>query len=156
MHERNIGAELGMLNNLLRRQMACMVSPEEADVTGMQAMIIHHLLSCRDAGDCFQKDIETQFRIRRSTATGMLKLLESRGFIIREPVKYDARLKRLVLTEKSRALDEHIRRKIKHAEEVMSRDIPIDELDTWFRVCDRIRTNLEHYQMTHRRESNDT
>jgi len=156
MYERNIGAELGMLNNLLRRQMACMASPEEADVTGMQAMIIHHLLGCRDTGDCFQKDIETQFRIRRSTATGMLKLMESRGFINREPVEYDARLKRLVLTEKARALDERIGREIRHTEEVMSSGIPKEELDTWFRVCDRIRTNLEQYQMTHRRENNDT
>ncbi len=155
MCERHIGTELGMLNNLLRRQMACMASPEEAGVTGMQAIIIHHLLGCRDAGDCFQKDIETQFRIRRSTATGMLKLMESRGFISREPVEHDARLKRLVLTDKARALDESIGREIKRTEAIMSNGIPKDELDTWFRVCDRIRTNLEQYQMTHRRESND-
>ena len=39
-----IGAEIGMLHNLLRRQMACMTekTANAANVTGMQAMIVHH------------------------------------------------------------------------------------------------------------------
>ena len=41
-----IGAEIGMLHNLLRRQMACMTekTANAANVTGMQAMIVHHLI----------------------------------------------------------------------------------------------------------------
>jgi len=159
MDERSIGVELGKLNNLLRRQMACMaVSFEETDVTGMQAMIIHHLLNCK--GERFQKDIETQFRIRRSTATGMLKLMEQHGLIRREPVEYDARLKRLALTDKARALDECIGRKLDHMESVMGRGIDKAELDTWFKVSRHIRMNLEknqeHNQNRDRRNIDDT
>ncbi len=144
MSEKFIGAELGMLNNLLRRQLACM--NEEEELTGMQAMLIHHLMCREKDGDCFQKDLETTFRMRRSTATGMLKLMERHGLISREPVEYDARLKKLMLTDKARKLDKSIFRNLRNVESVMSKGINRDELETWFRVCGMIRLNLEQYQ----------
>ena len=50
-----IGAEIGMLHNLLRRQMACMTekTANAANVTGMQAMIVHHLIIHEKQGDIF-------------------------------------------------------------------------------------------------------
>ena len=94
-----IGAEIGMLHNLLRRQMACMTekTANAANVTGMQAMIVHHLIIHEKQGDIFQKDLENAFQMRRSTATGILQLMEQHGIIRREPVEHDGRLKRLVL-----------------------------------------------------------
>lgn len=105
-----IGAEIGMLHNLLRRQMACMTekTANAANVTGMQAMIVHHLIIHENQGDIFQKDLENVFQMRRSTATGILQLMEQHGIIRREPVEHDGRLKRLVLTEQARAMDEYI------------------------------------------------
>ncbi len=102
-----IGAEIGMLHNLLRRQMACMTekSANSANVTGMQAMIVHHLILREKEGDLFQKDIESAFQMRRSTATGILQLMEQHGILRREPVAHDGRLKRLVLTDRARAMD---------------------------------------------------
>lgn len=99
-----IGAEIGMLHNLLRRQMACMTekSANSANVTGMQAMIVHHLILREKEGDLFQKDIESAFQMRRSTATGILQLMEQHGILRREPVAHDGRLKRLVLTDRAR------------------------------------------------------
>ena len=86
-----IGAEIGMLHNLLRRQMACMIekSADSANVTGMQAMIVHHLILREKEGDLFQKDIESAFQMRRSTATGILQLMEQHGILRREPVAHD-------------------------------------------------------------------
>ena len=88
-----IGAEIGMLHNLLRRQMACMTkkSANSANVTGMQAMIVHHLILREKEGDLFQKDIESAFQMRRSTATGILQLMEQHGILRREPVAHDGR-----------------------------------------------------------------
>ena len=34
----------------------------------------------------FQRDVEAEFNIRRSTATGILQLMEKNGFLLREPV----------------------------------------------------------------------
>ena len=122
MQEQRIGSELGMLNNLLKRQMACQSQGGEINhVTGMQGMIIHYL-SVAD-GDRFQKDVETQFRFRRSTATGILQLMEQHGLLRREPVPHDGRLKRLVLTDKALALDAQIKQELRRTEELMCEEI---------------------------------
>ena len=52
--------------------------------------------------DTFPKDIEKEFSINRSTTSEMLKLMCKNGMITREEVDYDARLKKIVLTEASR------------------------------------------------------
>ena len=116
-----IGAEIGMLHNLLRRQMACMTekTANAANVTGMQAMIVHHLIIHEKQGDIFQKDLENAFQMRRSTATGILQLMEQHGIIRREPVEHDGRLKRLVLTEQARAMDEYITERMQQMERLL-------------------------------------
>lgn len=145
MREQQIGAQLGMLSNLLKRQMACRRQDDEAcHVTGMQAMIIHYLAVAEE--DKFQKDVETQFRFRRSTATGILQLMEQHGLLRREPVPQDGRLKRLVLTERARALDEELMQRIRAEEELMREGIREEDLAVWFRVCRQIRANLENFQ----------
>ena len=143
-----IGAEIGMLHNLLRRQMACMTEKSEnaANVTGMQAMIVHHLIMHEKKGDVFQKDIENAFQMRRSTATGILQLMEQHDLIRREPVEHDGRLKRLVLTEHAHAMDEYITERMKQMEQLLQQGITEDELKGWFAVCEKIRSNLEQYQ----------
>ena len=145
MHEQRIGSELGMLSNLLKRQMACQPqAAEDSHVTGMQGMIIHYLAVAD--GDRFQKDVETQFRFRRSTATGILQLMEQHGLLRREPVPHDGRLKRLVLTDKALALHARVMQKLRTTEELMREGISEEDMDTWFRVCGKIRSNLENYQ----------
>ena len=146
-----IGAEIGMLHNLLRRQMACMTEKSE-NITGMQAMIVHHLIMHEDQGDIFQKDLENVFQMRRSTATGILQLMEQHGIIRREPVEHDGRLKRLVLTEQARAMDKRIGERMEQMEQLLRQDITEDELKGWFAVCEKIRSNLEQHQCNMCRE----
>ena len=45
--------------------------------------------------DTFQKDIESEFSINRSTTSEMLKLMCKKGMIQRVPVAHDARLKKI-------------------------------------------------------------
>ncbi len=149
-----IGAEIGMLHNLFRRQMACMTEKSEnaAQMTGMQAMIVHHLIMHEGEGDIFQKDLENVFQMRRSTATGMLQLMEQHGIIRREPVEHDGRLKRLVLTDQARAMNERINERMQEMELLLRQGITEDELKGWFAVCEKIRSNLEQYQCSMCRE----
>ena len=151
MGDQQIGSEIGMLGNLLKRQMMCHTGKAEPDhATGMQAMIIHYLSTV--PGDHFQRDVETRFRFRRSTATGILQLMEQHGIIRREPVEHDGRLKRLVLTEQARAMDEYITERMKQMEQLLRQGISEDELKGWFAVCEKIRSNLEQYQCNMCRE----
>ena len=47
-----------------------------------------------------QRDIEKALHMSKSSVTGLVKALEREGYLSRNPVPGDARLKRLVLTEK--------------------------------------------------------
>lgn len=57
----------------------------------------------------YQRDIEEQFHIRRSSVTALLKAMEQDGFITRTAVARDARLKSLALTDKGRACSRRLR-----------------------------------------------
>ena len=66
----------------------------------MQMHVLRYILMSTLHRDVYQKDIEEEFQIRKSTATGILKLMEKHGFIRRESAQQDARLKRIVPTKK--------------------------------------------------------
>ena len=142
MQEQRIGSELGMLNNLLKRQMACQPQGEEiSHVTGMQGMIIHYL-SVAD-GDRFQKDVETQFRFRRSTATGILQLMEKNGLIVRESVASDARLKSLIPTERAAHLDAQIGDLLRKSEQRLTDGLSSEQLAQFLETAAHMAANLD-------------
>ncbi|WP_119325497.1 MarR family winged helix-turn-helix transcriptional regulator [Companilactobacillus musae] len=76
-------------------------------LTGTQVQIIYYLSNCSKETVC-QKNIESEFNIRRSTATNILKTMEKNDLIIRRPIKNDSRLKRIVLSDKSKGMQDAI------------------------------------------------
>ena len=87
------------LNRLLGETM-----PESARIaTGGNARIIMFLARNRDR-DIYQHTIEQKFCITRSTASRVLALMEKKGLIERVPVEHDARLKKIVLTDRADAI----------------------------------------------------
>ena len=94
-----IPAQLRRVDNLIFRkinQFARANGVEQA--TPMHGWIIEYLCRHRDE-PVFQRDIEQQLSITRSTVTNILQLMERKGYIRRQSVPQDARLKQLVLTE---------------------------------------------------------
>ena len=69
------------------------INPAER-LTGVQGWVVGYLYEHREA-DVFQRDLEAVFSVRRSTMTNMLQLMEKNGYITRESVSHDARLKKL-------------------------------------------------------------
>ena len=59
--------------------------------------------------DIYQKDLEKKFSVTRSTASKVVKLMVQKGLIVREEVESDARLKKLILTEKALNMHEAIK-----------------------------------------------
>ena len=94
-----IPAQIRRVDNLIFRrinQFARANGVEQA--TPMHGWIIEYLYRHRDE-PVFQRDIEREFSITRSTVTNILQLMERKGYIQRQSVPQDARLKQLVLTE---------------------------------------------------------
>ncbi len=111
--------------------------------THRQGQIIHFLIQNASRGDLFQRDVEEELSIRRPTATGILQLMEKNGLLRRESVEYDARLKKLVLTDRALALDANAQAVLGEREGRLTADIPPEELAAARRVLERMRRSLE-------------
>lgn len=101
----------------------------------------------------YQKDIEEEFQIRKSTATGMLQLLEKNGFIVRESEKKDARLKRIIPTKKAEALRPSILAHIRQSETQLTTDISEADVLTCKKVlCQMLYNVSEHKEVCKKNE----
>ena len=144
MEFRRAGHEIKMLSNLLKRQISSTFSEEEESikhVTGVQARILGYLYHHREQ-EIFQRDIEAEFLIRRSTVTGILQLMEKNGLIYRQPVARDARLKQLMLTEKAKEEQQRIEKRIDRFEAKLTQGISEEEMETFYRVTEQMKRNL--------------
>ncbi|MCT6827738.1 MAG: MarR family winged helix-turn-helix transcriptional regulator [Lactobacillus helsingborgensis] len=77
-------------------------------LTGTQMLIIEYLASFAQNKSIYQKDIEHEFNIRKSTATNILRLMENKGLIYKKVDQRDTRLKAILLTDKAIKLEEKI------------------------------------------------
>lgn len=137
-HRRKVGFSIRRLSNEFMRFFDSCV--RDGQMTGMHYGVLHFI--SRRAEDTFQRDVEKEFNIRRSTATGILQLMEKRGLILREGVAHDARLKRLVVTEKAQQLQREIRQQILAIERQITLGVTEEELEIFFRVLDKISQNI--------------
>ena len=95
--DRKIGPEIHCTDLKLSRNLSAHVRKSGVDeVTMMHGWIIRYLYENREQ-DIFQKDIEQRFAVGRSTVTNLIQLMEKKGFVKRESVKQDARLKKVIL-----------------------------------------------------------
>lgn len=141
-NKRYLGFEIRSLNNLVKRYLESKKPIELDKSTGVHGWAIRYFYENRDC-DVFQRDFEARFSIRRSTATNMLKLMEKNGIITRESVPYDARLKKITLTEKAVKIHKKATENIETFEKTIRRGITDKELATFYNVADKIKKNLE-------------
>lgn len=141
-HDKYIGMELSKVNNMIRRDYSKTdIKKKVDDATGKNGWIIGYLAENSDK-DIFQKDIEERFYLRRSTVSNMIQLMEKKGYISREAVSYDARLKKLTLTSKAWEIHRLMLRNIIDHEDKMRRNIAEEELCVFFNVLEKIQRNL--------------
>ena len=143
--QEQIGMEIKVLYSLYRRINDAYGNRNYIKgVCGSNLWIIGYL-TMNEGKDVFQKDLEKQFSIRRSTASKTLQLMEDKGLIRREPVFYDARLKKIILTDKALEIHKMIVEDIQNANTIASKGISQEELNSFFSVADKMIKNLEDY-----------
>lgn len=136
----DLGKYVMTLSHQLRRRIdAGMAS---IGITGMQARVLHFVLKERAGKEVFQRDIETEFNLRRPSATGILHLMEQNGLILREPVAHDARLKKLVPTEKAVCVSEQVDRQLAEIEKDLCQGLKRDDKILFRGLCLRMEENL--------------
>lgn len=137
-----LAAELKTMANLIRRMAEqCPALLQIDGLTAIQCMILEYLYENR-ARDVFQRDLEAEFQIRRSTVTGILQGMERRGLILRHPVQQDARLKKLVLTESGLSIHAKVEENLWEVEERALAGICEEDLLIFRRTLEKIKQNL--------------
>ena len=140
--KKHIGFEMRRISNLIRRNIDNAMSGKNFEkLTGMQGRVIGYL--CHNMSkEIFQKDIENELSIRRSTATAMLQTMEKHGLIKRVAVEYDARLKRIIPTESALQRHKVFEAEIERVEADVLSGISAAEADTLFSILEKIKSNL--------------
>ena len=140
----HIGYEIHTLDHTIGKLVLSLKSKlgKDSNLTQMQGWIIGYLYE-HTGENIFQKDIEAHFCIARSTATGILKLMEKKGYLMRETVPDDRRLKRLILTEKAASLQKATIAYFGEMEKMLIAGISPEDLEYFCRVLSQIRTNAE-------------
>lgn len=124
MDKRHIGYAVNSLSRRISRVMDSIPAiKENKNLTGIQIWVLNFLFRSAEK-DVYQWDVEREFNIRRSTATELLKAMEGGGLIRREPVDFDARLKKIVLTEYAEDIRKQLQAQIKRTEAQMTEGSP--------------------------------
>lgn len=135
---------LRSLNNQIKRLMErSAIARNDANLTGMQYAMLSFLAARHGDTDTYQRDVEAEFNIRRSTATGMLQGLEKAGYIRREAVPGDARLKRIAMTKAAFELNEVASEHMLQVNEKLICGLTPGELEQFYLVLDKIAKNAE-------------
>ena len=135
-NRRHIGKEIDIISNKIRRKIDHQVS--KYGLTGVQAKIVGFVYFVSKNRDVFQKDIENDLKIRSSSVTSVLQLMEKNGYIKRESVCTDARLKKIVLTEKGDEIRLMVQNLIDEMENEVSKSITEGEREFLFYILDKL------------------
>ena len=141
--DREIGYEIRVLNNTIRNSINSMklnkAIESNSHTTRLHAWVIGIVFHSKNP--VYQKDIETEFQIKRSTASTLLASMEKNGLITRRSVDHDARLKQVILTDKARKMHETFLVTAKKVEENLARGLSDEELRNFFSTLDKISDN---------------
>lgn len=129
--------------NLIQRYIDAAIAEQGIDdVTGIHSWVIHYLINTPKER-VFQKDIEEDLAMQRSTASRVLQRMERNGYIKRKPVSYDKRLKEVILTDKLRGVETILRQELADTEEIMRQGTTEKEVQQLFATIDKISHNLK-------------
>ena len=115
------------------------------NITLEQVKIIRFIHSQSMLSSVYQKDIETEFGIRRSSVTSILQNIEKNGLITREGDISDARIKKVLLTEKGTMLSQLLKDYIYNLEAVIVSGMTTEEKELFLLLLKRALNNVEEF-----------
>lgn len=144
--------ELRSLSHLIYRFIENLPNKKQIEsMTGTNGCIIGYLAENSDH-DVFQKDIEKAFGITRSTASKVINLMEQKGLVERQSVSYDARLKKIVMTDKSKSISHLMAEDMTLVESVLTEGFSPDEKKALCDYLKRMKQNLKSYYLKEKEE----
>ena len=141
--KKKLGKNIRCVSTKIKRIVENLDSIKKLDnISGTNGFIIVYIYK-NDDKEVFQKDIEKEFGITRSTASNIISLMEKKNLIIREKVENDARLKKLTLTSLAKEYAKNVLDDLNKFEEILQKDISEEELDTFNKVLLKLENNID-------------
>ncbi|MGM9971922.1 MAG: MarR family winged helix-turn-helix transcriptional regulator [Anaeroplasmataceae bacterium] len=114
----------------------------EFDLTSQQFEVLMYLY--RHENDCTnQKDIEHLLDVTAATASGILKRLELKGYIIRKVSNNDSRYKEIIITSKGKEFKDVIIKRMDDNEKSILKGISIEEEQTLIELLKKVIVNVK-------------
>lgn len=129
---------ISKLSDKLKRKVDMFSRGEEFSAS--QGKILYFLLF--QSRSVSQKKLEEEYMLRPSTVTDQLSRLEKKGLIRRELYTGDKRQKKIVVTEKGQQYKERVLEDVRQLEEELTKGIPVQDLQVFFRVMEQMLQNL--------------
>ena len=137
----DIGHKIRIIHNDIGKFFNTSWMKEGIEPTRMQCATMRYL-QLHENEDVFQKDLEAAFSISAATTTNILKVMEKEELIVRIPMPNDARLKKLELTDKGRAMNEAAHAQVMRLEDGMKKNFTEEELTRFRLYLDRLTQNI--------------
>lgn len=100
------------------------------------------VLFYRDGHEVYQRDLESFFKLRRSTVSSLLSTLEKKDILRRVPVPHDARLKKLVLTQRGRDVGTQVQQAFLRLNRLLIQGLSPEEQLTFSLILEKVEQNL--------------
>ena len=134
--------EMLILHKALKRYICdSPVKKEATDIAGTHSWVIGYLYD-HEGEDIYQKDLEREFGLSRSATSKMIDVMEKKGLVKRVKVLCDDRLKKIVLTEKSKQLGEKIRLDNIELNRKLASGFSTEELQCLVTFINRMKNNI--------------
>lgn len=127
-------------NEMRKRKERAEICAGEAP-TMMQCWVLGYLTHHTDR-DVYQRELEANLNIGKSTLTEVLHLMEKNDLVRRVSVPEDKRLKKIVLTERSRQINEAISRDIVETEKKLREGISDEDMEIFIRTIKKMISNI--------------
>ena len=105
-----------------------------------QMQIIEYIINSDE--EVLQCDLEKAIKLRRATISGVLKTMEKKNLITRVISSKDARVKKIILSDKTKKMYLESRAKLEALEELITSNISDNEINIFLEVMNKMQENL--------------
>lgn len=138
---RRIGKEIKNVQVLISRYvMKHMKWNNNERFSKIQTDIMEYLYISKET--VCQKDIEQEFKLRKSTISEILKNMERKGIIEKTDAQTDFRKKQIELTNKGKNIIQSLTEELRKMEELIGNNIEQEDLEVFFKVTEQVKKNL--------------
>lgn len=130
-----------VLNSLIQRELdeRCKLMAGDM-ISGVNGLIMGYIL--RRGGNVYQRELEDEFGLTRSTISKVVNLMERKGLIERAAAEHDARQRVIILTDAAREMARGLQAEGRRISERLLSGFDEGETDVLAGFIDRMMQNM--------------